>query len=289
MVSLLFDGYRIIQLGDRHTYVNNLLKFVTLKWKSQKLNSWPLIHESNVLSLHQQDTLCVCAIERYLTHIFAFMVHLDDMRFKDHKIIPRGCKQEKICLWARGHCRISPPHFLAKCCKRQLNQGSFVLLYFWSSTFSDLYWVCLSVFSCTVLFVSICLVIGCEHRLRNDLYCVVWGVKLYFNQQPEKNICFAFFLWKFAFSVLTLLVGRQEGHLACKKTEWWGAGMVICLEHMAQLMPLPLTVSCLSEIQIGFTFLVPAHPGSPGKRAVKRVCVCVFLWKISSGLESVIN
>ena len=56
--------------------------------------------------------------------------------------------------------------------------------------------------------------------------------------------------------------------------------MVICLEqgadlHMAQLMPLPLTDSCFSKIQIGFTFLVPAHPGSPGKRAVKRVCVCV--------------
>ena len=65
-----------------------------------------------------------------------------------------------------------------------------------------------------------------------------------------------------------------------EKTEWWGAGVVICLEkgadlHMAQLMPLPLSVSCLSKIQIGFTFLVPAHLGSPGKRAVKRVCVCV--------------
>jgi len=45
--------------------------------------------------------------------------------------------------------------------------------------------------------------------------------------------------------------------------------------HMAQLMPLPLTLSCFSKIQIGFTFLVPAHPGSPGQRAVKRVCVCV--------------
>jgi len=42
-------------------------------------------------------------------------------------------------------------------------------------------------------------------------------------------------------------------------------------------MPLPLTVSCFSKIQIGFTFLVPAHPGSPGKRAVKRVCVCVCI------------
>jgi len=85
-----------------------------------------------------------------------------------------------------------------------------------------------------------------------------------------------------AFSALTLLVGRQEGPLACKKTEWWGAGMVICLElgsdlHTAQLMPLPLTVCCFSKIQIGFTFLVLAHPGSPGQRAVKRVCVCVLL------------
>ena len=55
--------------------------------------------------------------------------------------------------------------------------------------------------------------------------------------------------------------------------------MVICLEqdadlHMAQLMPMPLTVSCFSKIQIGCTFLVPAHLGSPGQRAVKRVCVC---------------
>jgi len=47
--------------------------------------------------------------------------------------------------------------------------------------------------------------------------------------------------------------------------------------HMAQLMPLPLTVTCFSKIQIGFTFLVVAHLGSPGKRAVKRcVCVCVL-------------
>ena len=61
--------------------------------------------------------------------------------------------------------------------------------------------------------------------------------------------------------------------------------MVICLErgadlHMFQLMPLPLTVSCFSEIQIGFAFLVLAHLGSPGKMVVKRVCVCgaVLAW-----------
>jgi len=57
--------------------------------------------------------------------------------------------------------------------------------------------------------------------------------------------------------------------------------VVVCSErgadlHMAQLMPLPLTVSCFRKIQIYFTFLVPAHPGSPGQRAVKRVYVCML-------------
>jgi len=64
------------------------------------------------------------------------------------------------------------------------------------------------------------------------------------------------------------------------KTEWWGAGVVVCLKrgadlHMAQLIPLPLTVSCVSKIQTGFIFLVPAHPGSPGKRAV-RWCMLLY-------------
>ena len=72
-------------------------------------------------------------------------------------------------------------------------------------------------------------------------------------------------LYHFAFSALTLLVEWQEGHLACKKTEQWGAGMVICLErgadsHMAQLILLPLTVSCFSKIQVCFTFLIPTQP-----------------------------
>jgi len=151
--------------------------------------------------------------------------------------------------------------------------------------------------------------------------------------------------WLCSFSALTLLVGWQEGHPACKKLSggvlvyvgstltrmgvsgwmfllvpaylgcpgqtavkwllllllniyiiyrvlwiciWYNNSMAvwmvfcvsyvhwICLErradlHMAQLMPLPLTVSCFSEIQICSTFLVPAHPGSPRQRAVQRV------------------
>jgi len=82
-----------------------------------------------------------------------------------------------------------------------------------------------------------------------------------------------------------LLVGRQEGHRPVK-TEWWGAGMVICLEqganlHMDYLMPLPLTVSCFSKIQIGFTFLVPATWVAPEKGPLNG-CVCVLTNPLSN-------
>jgi len=63
-------------------------------------------------------------------------------------------------------------------------------------------------------------------------------------------------------------------HPACKKTEWWDTGVVTCLGwgadlHFAQLMPLPLTISCYSKSRLvlpsRFTFLVPAHPVVPDK------------------------
>jgi len=78
-----------------------------------------------------------------------------------------------------------------------------------------------------------------------------------------------------------LLVGWMEGHPACIKTERWGAGVVICLErdadlHMAQLMPLPFTVSCFSKIQIGFYL---SGTGSPAwvvlDKGPLNGCVCV--------------
>jgi len=90
------------------------------------------------------------------------------------------------------------------------------------------------------------------------------------------------YLFILAFSVLTLLVGWQEGHPACTKTEWLCAGVVICLErgadlHMAQLMPLPLTVSCSVKVHIGFTVLVPAHPGIVPEKGSLNGCLCVLL------------
>jgi len=77
------------------------------------------------------------------------------------------------------------------------------------------------------------------------------------------------------FDAVGWAAGRASG---LWKTEWWGAGMVICLEwgvdlHMAQLMPLPLIVSCFSIFQIGFTFLVLAHLGTPRKGPLNG-CVC---------------
>jgi len=90
-----------------------------------------------------------------------------------------------------------------------------------------------------------------------DIFVAVW---LVFLQS------FLYVYVYFAFSALTLLVGRQEGHPACKKL----SGGVLAW----------LSVSCFSKIQIGFTtFLVLAHPGSHGQRAVKRVCVCVYFVK----------
>jgi len=67
------------------------------------------------------------------------------------------------------------------------------------------------------------------------------------------------------FDAVGWMAGRASG---LYKTEWWGASVVVCLErgadlHTAQLMPLPLTDSCFSKIQIGFTFVVPAYLGSP--------------------------
>jgi len=96
------------------------------------------------------------------------------------------------------------------------------------------------------------------------------------------RLCFVSFSYICAFSALMLLVGRQEGHPACKKTEWCGAGMVICLErgadlHMAQLMPLPLTISCFSKIQIGLPFWYRLTRVVPDKGPLNwYVCVLVY-------------
>jgi len=101
-----------------------------------------------------------------------------------------------------------------------------------------------------------------------------------------KRLCVVFFS-KFlfclqCFDTVGWAAGRASG-LNAEETECCGAGMVICLGrsadlHMAQLMPLLLTVTCFSKVQIGFTFLVSAHPGNPGQnhRAVEQLCVCYY-------------
>jgi len=79
-------------------------------------------------------------------------------------------------------------------------------------------------------------------------------------------------------------LGGRKGVRPVQKTEWWGAGMVICLErdadlHMAQLMPLPLTVSCFNKIQIGLPFWYQLTRVVLDKGPLNGcVCVCVSVW-----------
>ena len=97
-----------------------------------------------------------------------------------------------------------------------------------------------------------------------------------------------------------LLVGRQEGHPACKKLSGGVLAWLSVWSEVQTCGPADATAtftkidpsylsdaadehSCFSEIQIGFTFLVLAHPDSPGKRAVKRLCVCVCVCKLLFG------
>jgi len=87
---------------------------------------------------------------------------------------------------------------------------------------------------------------------------------LLFNKQCENDVSVVVVC---VFSALMLLVGRQEGHPAYKKLSggvlaWFVSG-ARCRLACGPADPLPLTVSCFSKIQIGFTFLVPAHLGGP--------------------------
>ena len=127
----------------------------------------------------------------------------------------------------------------------------------------------------------------------NDGVCVEIDLILLFlcSKHAHKisyHIMYIYFLLPVPSVLWRRWLGGRKG-IRPAKTEWWVAGVIgvaICLEqgadlHMAQLMPLPLTVSCFSKIQIGFTFLVLAQPGSPGQKAIKQAwwyeCVCVLL------------
>ena len=90
-------------------------------------------------------------------------------------------------------------------------------------------------------------------------------------------------------------LGDRKGIRSVKKTEWWGAGMVVCLErgadlHMAQLMPLPLTVSCFSEVQIGLPFWYWLTWVDLDKGPLNRcMCLCVYTYRVAQKWPLVLN
>ena len=107
------------------------------------------------------------------------------------------------------------------------------------------------------------------------LFCSSISTDKAINMHPTENCLVPSVLWR-------CWLGGMKG-IRPVKNEWWGVGVVVCLErgadlHMAQLMPLPLTVSCFGKIQIGFTFLVPAYPGYPGKEAVKWLLLLLLFY-----------
>jgi len=93
----------------------------------------------------------------------------------------------------------------------------------------------------------------------------------------------------FAFSVLMLLVGWQEGHLACKK-QWWGAGIVICLGqgadlNITQLIPLPLTVSCSRKSRFVLPFWCWQTRVVLDKAPLNRCCDYLLWFALVAGLK----
>ena len=85
------------------------------------------------------------------------------------------------------------------------------------------------------------------------------------------------YLMKVTFRALTLLVGQQEGHPACKKLSG-GVLAWLSVWSTVQTCKWPSWCHChsLSLASVKSRLVVPAHPGSPGQRAVKQVCVCVM-------------
>jgi len=134
-------------------------------------------------------------------------------------------------------------------------------------------------------------VTSCDLFSKKWRFTVLENLVFKYNYLNFWKNCFRYVILKFVQLMLMLpsvlwrcWLGSIKG-IWPLKTEWWGVGVVISLEwgadlYMAQMMPLPLAVSCFSKILIGFTFLVPAHLGSPRKGPLNMgVCVCVMLNK----------
>jgi len=88
---------------------------------------------------------------------------------------------------------------------------------------------------------------------------------------PNACVC-SFVAWytKTKQTVYTVVKNKQKHWLVIQQAKnYANLSYFYKLMYVSQLMPLPLTVSCSSKIQIGFTFLVLAYPGCPGKEAVK--------------------
>ena len=119
-----------------------------------------------------------------------------------------------------------------------------------------------------------CLVSGLLQVMQFKNYSQLWVFRWLEGHPACKKLSGGVLAWLSVWSEVHTCIWPPKWPILCRVGRWTLLKRNQT-KHMAQLMPLPLTVSCFSKIRIGFTFLVPAHLGSPGRRAVKRVCVCV--------------
>jgi len=181
--------------------------------------------------------------------------------------------------------RIDPLCYEAGCRKRQLNLVLVFLclfcalmLFFWSVSacfccvrFSFFYTKSRNWLGKTSLKWTVLCRVGCKTTTQSVPAC--HQLMVFICVTCPVMLWLASVLWR-------CWLGGRKG-IQPVKTDWWGAGVVVCLEpgadlHMAQLVTLPLTVSCFRKIQIGFAFLVLADLGSPGKGLLNGCCCCVM-------------
>jgi len=125
-------------------------------------------------------------------------------------------------------------------------------------------------------------------RTRAEKLCHPWHLVYLLDLFQNLTIFFTnlFILQNSSFSALTLLVGWQEGHPACKKTEWWDVGVVIWVEvqtciwpsrcHCHSLSLAPVKRLVLPSWFLPFWYLLTrVVPDKFQKSSKTIVCVCV--------------
>ena len=142
---------------------------------------------------------------------------------------------------------------------------------------------------------TLCMYISCRVVWFVDSFGIIWVLSLVSTANTTTTTTTTTILWPFVRDYPSVLWCCLLGGRSIQPVKNWVVGCWRgCLGrradlHMAQLMPLPLISSCSKKMQIGFTFLVPAYPGSPGQNPESCktvVVVVVMVWNLEPTTSS---